>query len=144
MILKFSKNIYEDKLMPVPSGDRKAYNYSLSFDKETGQECLVGEEYDIQDVIDSYADQCSIARILELNGLGDDSILNNKPGVYLDEEAVKYSSMALDSAGLNTELFKLYQPYKDEFTFEEFSNAIVHGDFKLFDKKVEKKEEGNA
>ena len=131
MILKFNKNIYDSELVPVSSGDRKAMNYQLAID-DNGDSVLVGEEYDLQEVIDSYADQCSIARILQLHGLGDLNALDKKPGVYLDETQVNMVSKAGDPAALNVELFKLYQGYKDLMTFEQFSNAILHGDFNAF------------
>lgn len=140
MILKFNKNIYEDELKPVSSGSRTAFNLSLSIDKD-GNQCLVPEEYDIKVVIDSYEEQCSITRIIALNGLGDEAILNAKPGVYLDEEQVKLHSVATDQNALNMELAKLYSNYKDYLTYDEFANAVVHGNFNALERPKEDKKE---
>ena len=131
MIRKFNKDIYDTEFEGCPAGSSTAYNYKLAIDVN-GHEYLEAEEYDIQEVIDSYADQCSIERIIQLHGLGDDLILDSKPGVFLDEDEVNMANKAGDPAALNVELFKLYQGYKDQMTFEEFSNAILHGDFNAF------------
>ena len=131
MILKFNKNIYDDPLEPVEAGDKIAYEYQLAID-ENGEQYLEATPYDLQEVIDSFADQCSIERIIQLHGLGDLTALDQKPGVYLDEEQVSMANKAADPAALNVELFKLYQGYKDQMSFEDFSNAILHGDFNAF------------
>lgn len=131
MILKFNKNIYDDPIEPVEAGDKTAYEYELAIN-ENGEEYLESTSYDLQEVINSYAEQCSIERIIQLHGLGDLTSLEEKPGAYLDEEQVNMAYKAGDPAALNVELFKLFQGYKDQMTFEQFSNAILHGDFNAF------------
>ena len=87
MILKFNKNIYDYVPTGCEVGRPVGFQVSPSID-ENGVAILESEEYDLQAVIDSFAEACSIERILIAHGLGDETVLNKKPGVYLDEEQV--------------------------------------------------------
>lgn len=130
MILKFNSNIYDSKLKACSSGSTKGYNKSLAYD-ENGVAYLETEEFDQQAVIDSYEDTCSIERIIASHGLGDDLLLNQQQGAFLDEDAVNAikSSQTMAQNNLNFELFKLYQAKEYDMTFEEFSKAVVCGKY---------------
>lgn len=139
MIYKFNKNIYDDELVATPSGSSVGYNYSLSIDKE-GEIYLEKEAFDQQAVIDSYADSCSIERILVSHGLGDELVMNQKPGVYLDEDDVKAVKLGSDSQALNMKLYEMYQNYKGELDFSTFADAILSGNYEALNKKESKEE----
>ena len=138
MILKFNKNIYDDsEWKPCHPGSRKAYDIFETVDTN-GNKCLGKDEYDLQEVIESYADACSIERIAIAHGLGDDSILNSKPGVYLDED--EYNAVILgqeSTAQVNAQILNLYQAYKDRMSYDDFYQNLVSGNFKAFEKKPE-------
>lgn len=142
MILKFNKNLLECEVNPCCAGSEIAYNYSLALD-ENGQHYLETEEYNLQAVIDSYADSCSIERILIAHGLGDDSVLNSKPGIYFDENDINTINMSQNQQAMNVQLLNLYQGYKDQMSFEEFSNAVLNGNFEALNKKQASSEEVN-
>lgn len=134
MIRKFSSNPYEGKIEGCNPGSEKAYNYSMLLD-DKGDPYLKGEEYNIQEVINSYAEQCSIARIIQAHGLGDDLLMNQKPGVYLDEKAVKTIQLGASSPSeMNTQILSLYESYKDVMSLSEFAHAISTGDFEKLSK----------
>lgn len=144
MILKFNKNLLECEPTPCCPGSEIAYDYSLALD-ENGESYLVKEEYNLQKVIDSFADECSIERIAIAHGLGDDLVMNKKPGVYLDENDIKTIELSQSQQAINVQLMNLYQGYKDVMSFDEFSNAVLHGNFEVLNKKVDVKEgENNA
>lgn len=136
MTLKFNKDILSFELKGCCPGSTTGYNYTLALDKD-GHQYLEAEEFDQQAIIDSYADECSIERILISHGLGDEVVLNKKPGVYLDKEAIETINLSKDTASLNVQLFNLYQGYKDVMSFEDFSNAVMTGKFELLEKKPE-------
>lgn len=147
MKLKFNKDIYDTEIKPICPGSEIANEVSLSLD-ENGNECLVAKEYNIQQVIDSYAEECSIARILISHGLGDELALNKDPGVYLDKSQVdfinKYGSSS--EAQLTAQLLDLYKDYKDQMSFEVFAKAVKTGDYQALtknNKPNESKEEVN-
>lgn len=143
MILKFNKNIYDYEPSGCEVGKPVGYEVTPSID-EDGVSILESEEYDLQAVIDSFAESCSIERILIAHGLGDDSVLNQKPGVYLDEEQVNIIKNAQSNTlELNAQLFNLYQGYKDFMSFDQFSNYVAKGDFKALDEAIKPKEEVN-
>lgn len=140
MILKFSKDFLNTEVKANSSGSKYNYNYSLSFD-EKGEQYLEAEKYDQQAIIDSYADQCSIERILISHGLGDELVMNSKPGVYLDEDEVNSVKMASDTNAINNKLAELFRNFKGDLSFDEFRNAILTGQVdKLIPKTEEKKE----
>lgn len=142
MILKFSKDIYETEIVGCNPGSEIAYNYSLAID-ENGDEYLEKDEYNIQEVTDSYAEECSIVRIIAAHGLGDELLMNQKPGVYLDEEQVNtIKNAGSNNLELNAQLFSLYQGYKDFMSFDQFSNYVAHGDFEALENSKKSKEEG--
>lgn len=141
MILKFSNNPYEGKFQGCDPGSEKAFNYKMLLD-EKGNPYLKGEEYNIQEVINSYAEQCSIARIIQAHGLGDDLLMNQKPGVYLDEKAVKTIQLGASSPSeMNTQILSLYESYKDVMSLSEFAKAISTGDFDKLSKAKQTKQE---
>lgn len=136
MNLKFNKDILSFELTGCCPGSTIGYNYTLALDKD-GHQYLEAEEYDLQSIIDSYAEECSIERILISHGLGDDLVLNKKPGVYLDKEALETIELSKDTSSLNVQLFNLYQGYKDVMSFDDFSKAVMNGDFDVLTKKPE-------
>ena len=142
MILKFNKNLLECELSSCCPGSEIAYNYSLALD-ENGESYLVRDEYNLQKVIDSFADECSIERIAIAHGLGDDLVMNKKPGVYLDEDDIKTIELSQSQQAMNVQLMNLYQGYKNVMTFDEFSNAVLHGDFETLNKKLVVKDGDN-
>ena len=142
MILKFSNNPYETEIVGCHPGSETAYNYSLAID-ENGDQYLEAEEYNIQEVTNSFAEECSITRIIQAHGLGDELLLNQKPGVYLDEEQVNtIKNSGSSNLELNTQLLGLYQGYKDVMSFDDFANAVAHGDFTALENAKKPKVEG--
>lgn len=141
MILKFSKNRYETEILPCDPGTEIQANYKLVLD-DNANEYLQAEEYNIQEIINSYADQCSIARIIQAHGLGDDLLLNQKPGVYLDEEAVNtITSSQMNNLEMNARILSLYEGYKDVMSLADFTKAITTGDFESIANAKKPKEE---
>lgn len=142
---EFNLDIYDPScIKPCEAGSPEAIDFQLDFD-ENGEAHLVGEKYDLQAIIQSHKDECSIERILIAHGLGDDSVLQVKPGVFLDESQVNVikESVNLNST-LETQLISLYEPYKDKMSYGEFAQAVVHGDFdKLVIKKDDNPNGGN-
>lgn len=135
MKLKFNNEIYGVDLESCSSGLPKEYNYHLELD-ENGDEYLVSEEYDLQSIIDSYESACSIERIIISHGLGDELIMNKKSGVYLSEDEVNAYKNASSYDNLNTQLLSLYKDYS-WMKYEDFANAVLHGDFDKLKKPVE-------
>lgn len=143
MILKFNNNIYDYEPTGCEVGQPVGFEVTPSID-ENGNAFLESEEYDLQAVIDSFADACSIERIIVAHGLGDESVLNKKEGVYLDEDQVNIIKNAQSNTlELNAQLFSLYQGYKDYMSFDEFSNYVAHGDFQALDEAKKPKDEVN-
>lgn len=141
MILKFNKNIYDYEPTGCEVGRPVGFEVTPSID-ENGVAFLESEEYDLQAVIDSFAEACSIERILIAHGLGDETALNKKPGVYLDEDQVNIVKNAQSNTlELNAQLLSLYQGYKDVMSFDQFSNFVAHGDFTALDEAKKSKEE---
>lgn len=138
MKLKFNKDIYDTEINPICPGSEIAHELTLSID-EKGNECLVAKEYNLQEVIDSYAEECSIARIIISHGLGDELALNKDPGVYLDEDQVNFikNNGSSSEAQLNAQLLELYKDYKDNMSFDVFANAVKTGDYKALTKTKE-------
>lgn len=136
-MLKFNNDIYATVIKPCDSGNGKGYKVTPLLDEE-GVEYLSVEEFDQQAVIDSYADSCSIERIIAVHGLGDDLLMNQQKGAYLDEQAVNAikSSQSMAQNDLNFELFKLYQAKDYDMTFEAFSKAVINGNYDTIKEKV--------
>lgn len=135
MKLKFNNDVYDwDSSLACSSGGNSK-NFYLDID-ENGSEFLVAEDYDLQSVIESYADSCSIERIIISHGLGDELLMNQKPGVYLSEEEVNVYKSAGSYDNLNTQLLSLYKDYS-WMKYEDFANAVIHGEFDKLKKPVE-------
>lgn len=130
MTRKFNSDIYSTEIKSCPVGSTKATHKTLSID-ENGNQYLSQEEYNLQEVIDSYEDSCSIERIIASHGLGDDLLLTQQKGAFLDEDAVNQvkASQTMAQNDLNFELFKLYQAKDYDMSFEEFSKAVVSGQY---------------
>lgn len=143
MKFKFNKDIYDYEPSGCCPGSEKSLNVSESID-ESGNLCLVGEEFDQQEVIDSYYEGTTIERIILAHGLGDEIVLNEKPGVFLDEDQVSIMKNAQSNTlELNAQLLSLYKDYKDFMSFDDFSNAVATGDFKFLEDSKKPKEEVN-
>ena len=138
MKFKFNKDIYDTEITPICPGSEIAHDLTLSLD-DKGNECLVSKEYNLQEVIDSYAEECSIARIIISHGLGDDLALNKDPGVYLDEDQVNFinNNSASSDAQLTAQLLELYKDYKDVMSFDVFAHAVKTGDYQALSKPKE-------
>ena len=103
-----SQTTNKEKEFTCCAGSNIAYNYSLGID-ENGDQYLIAEEYDLQQIIDSFADQCSIERIIVSHGLGDELLMNQKPGVFLDEDAVDSIKLATkNTLDINAQILSLY------------------------------------
>ena len=73
---------------PCPAGDRKRPIYQRQC--EMGKEAIlvkVGES-DLQDYIQSFADECDVNRIVQRYANGDTSVLQRLQGVYTDVAGV--------------------------------------------------------
>lgn len=73
---------------PCPAGERKRPIYQRQC--ETGKEAIlvkVGES-DLQDYIQSFADECDVNRIVQRYANGDTSVLQRLQGVYSDVAGV--------------------------------------------------------
>lgn len=139
---EFNPDIYSFESKPCPAGSRKAIDFQLTLDEE-GNEFLAGDEYDQQEIIQSYADECSIERIIISHGLGDEMLLDSKPGVFLNEDDVNIIKLSQqNNVELNASLTKLYENYT-WMSYDSFVNAVLHGDYNAL-KKPEVKEEPNA
>lgn len=71
-----------------PAGERKRPIYQRHF--EVGKEAVlvkVGES-DLQDYIESYADECDVNRIVQRYANGDTAVLQRVQGVYTDVAGV--------------------------------------------------------
>lgn len=144
MKFKFNKDIYDEPLKACDSGSKKAYQYTRIID-DNGDEVLDQQEFDLDAVIQSHADECSIERIIASHVLGDDTVLNVKQGVFIDKDQYESIKNAQSNTlELNAQLLSLYQGYKDKMSFSEFSQAVKSGNFEALDSKKEVKEEVSA
>lgn len=141
MILKFNNYIYETEIKSCPCGNGTGLRKSLAV-KDDGTEYLICEEFDLQALIQSYADDCSIERIIVAHGLGDDLLLNQQSGAYLDEEAVKEikQSKTLAQNDLNVTLYSLYSKGNIDMSYDDFAKAVTSGNISAIKYKEETKE----
>lgn len=135
--------IFKQPFKACPSGNGVRKVYHLSID-DNGNEVLDYDEENLQEIIQSYADQCSIERIIISHGLGDELIMNQKPGIYLDEDDVQTFDTASNLTNLNTKLIELYKKTDTDLSFEDFSRYVITGEFEKIKKPAEVSKEDNA
>lgn len=148
--MKF-KSIWEEKVIlnPCSSGDTVRIEYVKDVDVNGEPVIKKVGEYDIRKTIQSYADQCSIKRIVERASLGDLSVLNvNKPlndinnGSDLDLTFMEGKTAEELNNYQNVQIYNLYQSYagKDKVSIEDFKKYVLAGDFKTLDSLAVKEE----
>lgn len=133
--MKFSypKNVYDEPVKPIKL--HPELNYKLAID-EFGNEVVVSDgERDIQAEIDSFADECSIYKILERHEAGDLTALNSNQGSYITKEMAEAANDFVNGLTVDQSLYNSYQKFgTDKISFDEYKNYVKNGDYqKLLD-----------
>lgn len=142
--------INDFKVVESFAGNGKRYEGHLDINPETGASFVVKDEpTDLQAIIDSYADSCSIAKIIARCSCGDVGALvgNRGEGIYIDEETadlLKHDSVEMNKM-LTEKYENLYNNFagKDELSYDEFVTLISKGNYKALSKFVKEDKGGN-
>ena len=139
-MFKYSNDIYAfDKTMICSSGAPVRRVHELTVN-EKGKNVLTFKEIDSDQIVESYRAQCSIERIILSHGLGDELVLDAKPGVFLDKDSVDNAINSYDTSSMNNKLLDVYKSADTTLSFVDFCKAVVAGDFDTIAKSKNVKE----
>jgi len=143
-MFKYNNDIYSfDKKLVCSSGApiRRVHELTVN---DKGKNVLTFKEIDSDQIVESYRAQCSIERIILSHGLGDDLILDAKPGVFLDKDSVDNAINSYDTSSMNNKMLDVYNKSDTTLSFVDFCKAVVNGDFDTIAKSKKVVEEPNT
>lgn len=119
---------------PSPSGAEIIPTFSLVIDKETGKKELKATgKTNIYEEIQAHKEECLIYNILERYAMGDESVLNEKQGIFADISNVPKSLNEAQEMILNAEnvFNELPVEFRAEFnhSITEFIASVSNGTF---------------
>lgn len=103
-------------------------DYKLDVDELGNQVVVKDKERDIQAEINSYADDCSIYKILERHNAGDLTALNQHTGIYVTKEMAEAANDFVNGMTADQSLYNAYTKFgSDKLSFDDFSKMVKNG-----------------